>query len=173
MTQCIHGTPLTEPCYGCTKDKEKEKDIGGESLHAQTNVLLQKLIELQGVMLETMANLAHKVETIEHALKERIIEESNQLQYQDGDRSRQAAEAGSSDSAKQSERGTEETKAYYEAAQGVKEEAKAKAQVWMYCRKHHLNFKQEEGDCLYCMQERDKTREVKLTGFDPYGDKDQ
>lgn len=162
MTQCIHGTPLTEPCYGCTKDKEKEKDIGGESLHAQTNVLLQKLIELQGVMLETMANLAHKVETIEHALKERIIEESNQLQYQDGDRSRQAAEAGSSDSAEQSEK---------EAAQGVKEEAKA--QVWMYCRKHHLNFKREEGDCLYCMQERDKAREVKLTGFDPYGDKDQ
>lgn len=169
MSECIHGASLYDICIECDRPTANvPKPTEDESLHAQTNVLLQQLIKLQGTMLETMANLAHKVETIEHALKERIIEESNKLQYQDGDRSRQAAEAGSSDSAEQGKEETfiKETSEKFKAMTGLKNK-------WSYCHKHGCNFEWEKGDCLYCMQERDKAREVKLTGFDPYGDKDQ
>lgn len=96
---CIHGTPdhvFCEKCIDIKIEEDKHKKLKPTS--EEIISLLKNMIQLNGTLLELMSELMHKVRNIEHAIKEGLIKESNKSEHQDGDSSRQTAEASGSDS---------------------------------------------------------------------------
>lgn len=90
---CIHGTSDELFCEKCIA-MAMEEDKNNQDIVS----LLRNMIQLNGTLLELMSELMHKVRNIEHAIKEGLIKESSKSEHQDGDGSRQTAEAGGSDS---------------------------------------------------------------------------